>query len=143
MQVKPSAKEVIPIAFLLSTPDNICPPVTNGPYPPPLILLLKEANVPKKTIFLYEKRYVLFIVHSIKMPISNTKTPIYSLIQNSDSFITMKDERITPIKLQMVMMIIILMDCGNSLNFNEEFCLLFCRYCCHSAFEKLLILPFL
>ena len=45
-QVNPSAKEVIPTALLPSIPVKICPPVTSGPYPPPLIPLLKEAIKP-------------------------------------------------------------------------------------------------
>ena len=49
--VKPSASEVMPMVLFSLTPEIIWPPVTMGPYPPPLRPLLKEARRPKETIF--------------------------------------------------------------------------------------------
>ena len=79
-QVNPSLKDVIPIELLVSTPDNTCPDVTTGPYPPPLIPLLNDATNPRSIIFLYEKAYVLFRVNNTSTPIDNTINPMYNFM---------------------------------------------------------------
>lgn len=67
-QADASASDVIAIAFLVGMPDIICPAVTSGPYPPPLIPLLNAATVPIVIIMLFLYRNLRWRLMIIIIP---------------------------------------------------------------------------
>ena len=79
IHVMPSARDVMPMAFLPSTPDNIWPLTTRGPYPPPVRPLLKDANKPNPVIFCHE--YLNFLLKQIKINMLKQMSKI-QLIEN-------------------------------------------------------------
>jgi hypothetical protein len=77
--VSPSAREVMPTALFPLIPERIWPPVTTGPYPPPLMPLLNAATEPKMKILFQENIYFLLRVIRITHPIVKTNKLMYIL----------------------------------------------------------------
>ena len=99
MHTRPSASDVMPIAPFSSTPARIWPPVTRGPYPPPLIPLLNAATSPRPTTFFHEKAKVLPMVARMPMPMTSTSTPMYVLIAHLGTFTAMTTAMSVPTTL--------------------------------------------